>query len=105
MGLYATLEMAKRHLNIEDAFTEDDLYIGSLIDVAEEKVAAELCMSKEDMGSINGDGGTIPSPILHAILLTIGAYYTNREDITTVQTRPLEYGVKYLTQLYRNFTL
>lgn len=104
MGLYATLDMAKRHLNIEDAFTDDDLYIEGLISVAEEKVAAELCMSAENMADIN-KGGSLPAPLIQAILLTIGAYYTNREDITTVQTRPLEYGVKYLTQLYRNFTL
>lgn len=104
MGQYATLDMAKRHLNIEDAFTDDDQYIESLIEVAEEKVAAELCMKVEDMATINR-GGSLPAPLLQAILLTIGAYYTNREDITTVQTKPLEYGVKYLTQLYRNFTL
>lgn len=104
MGRYATLEMAKRHLNIEDAFTDDDDYIEGLIDVAEEKVAAELCMDVDGMASIN-NGGSLPAPLIQAILLTIGAYYTNREDITTVQTRPLEYGVKYLTQLYRNFTL
>ena len=104
MGKYATLDMAKRHLNIEDAFTDDDSYIESLISVAEEKVAVELCMSVEDLATINKNG-SLPAPILQAILLTIGAYYTNREDITTVQTKPLEYGVKYLTQLYRNFTL
>lgn len=104
MGKYATLDMAKRHLRIEDDYTEDDLYIESLISVAEEKVAAELCMNVEDMASIN-KGGDLPSTLLHAILLTIGAYYTNREDITTIQTKPLEYGVKYLTQLYRDFTL
>ena len=104
MGRYATLDMAKRHLNIEDAFTDDDDYIEGLIDVAEEKVAAELCMDADSMASINKNG-CLPSPLIHAILLTVGAYYTNREYITTVQTRPLEYGVKYLTQLYRNFTL
>lgn len=104
MGLYATLDMAKRHLNIEDAFTEDDQYIESLIDVAEERVAAELCMPVEDMAKINR-GGNLPATLLHAILLTIGAYYTNREDITTIQTKPLEYGVKHLTQLWRDFTL
>ena len=104
MGKYATLEMAKKHLNIEDGFVDDDRYIDSLISVAEERVAAELCISVEDMASIN-QGGDLPPTLIHAILLTIGAYYTNREDVTTAQTKPLEYGVKYLTQLYRNFTL
>ena len=104
MGKYATLDMAKRHLRIEDAFTEDDAYIEALIEVAEERVATELCMSVDDMAKINR-GGELPATLLHAILLTIGAYYTNREDVTTVQTKPLEYGVKHLTQLWRDFTL
>lgn len=104
MGKYATLDMAKRHLNIEDAFTEDDSYIEALIDVAEERVAAELCISVDEISNIN-KGGEVPSTLIHAILLTIAAYYTNREDVTTAQTKPLEYGVKYLTQLWRNFTL
>ena len=104
MGLFATLDMAKRHLRIEDAFTEDDEYINGLISVAEERVAAELCMKVEDMENIN-KGGDFPATLLQAILLTIGAYYSNREDITTVQTKPLEYGVKHLTQLWRDFTL
>lgn len=104
MGKYATLEMAKRHLNIEDTFTDDDSYINSLIDVAEEKVAKELCMDVDSLATL-GSGNTIPPTILQAILLSIGGYYTNREDITAIQTRPLEYGVKYLTQLYRDYTL
>lgn len=104
MGTYATLKIAKSHLRIEEGFTEDDAYIEALIDVAEEKVAAELCVSVDDLASI-GNGGGLPATLMQAILLTIGAYYTNREDITTAQTKSLEQGVKYLTQLHRDFTL
>lgn len=42
--MYITLDEAKKHLNVESDFTEDDSYITSLIEVAEAKVAAELCL-------------------------------------------------------------
>lgn len=101
---YVDLQMAKRHLNIESGFEEDDEYIQMLISVAEEKVAKELCVSAEELATIDG-GEDIPAPLKHAILLSVGAYYAFREDITTVQSRPLEQGVKYLTQLYRDYSL
>lgn len=104
MGIYVTLDLAKKHLNVEDSYTDDDMYIESLIEVAEEKVAKELCVTVDALGSIDGDKG-IPSPLKQAILLSIGAYYANREEVTTVQSRPLEQGVRYLTSLYRDYSL
>ena len=38
--MYIDLDLAKKHLNIEKSFTEDDEYILGLIDVAENAVAA-----------------------------------------------------------------
>lgn len=102
--IYVDIQLVKRHLNVEEEFTEDDIYIETLIDVAEEKVAKELCVTVEGLATIDG-GKSIPAPLKHAILLSIGGYYANREEITMVQSRPLEQGVKYLTSLYRNYSL
>ena len=104
MGMYVTLDLAKKHLNIEDAYDGDDAYIESLIEVAEEKVAKELCVSVEELTSIGG-GKYIPAPRRQAILLSIGAYYAYREEVITIQSRPLEQGVKYLLSLYRDYSL
>lgn len=101
---YVDLQLAKRHLNVEDEFTEDDEYIKLLVSVAEEKVAKELCVSVEDLATIDG-GKEIPTPLKQAILLSVGGYYEFREEITAVQSRPLEQGVKYLTALYRDYSL
>lgn len=101
---YIDLQLAKRHLNVEDEFTEDDEYIKLLVSVAEEKVAKELCVSVEDLATIDG-GKEIPAPLKQAILLSVGGYYEFREEITAVQSRPLEQGVKYLTALYRDYSL
>lgn len=100
---YVTLELAKHHLNVEESYTGEDFYIESLIDVAEAKVAKELCMKLDELATIDG-GEEIPAPLRHAMLLSIGAYYANREEVTVIQTRPLEQGVKYLISLYRNYS-
>ena len=36
--MYVTLEEAKKHLNIDDSFKDDDSYINSLILVAEDAI-------------------------------------------------------------------
>ncbi len=103
MGKYVQLELAKRHLNVESSFTEDDSYIECLIEVGEEDIAKELCVSVDELETI--DGGTkIPAPLRHAILLTIGTYYNNRENISTANLREIPRGAKYLTDLYRDYS-
>lgn len=103
MGKYVTIELAKQHLNVESSFTEDDSYIESLIEVGEAKIAKDICVSVDELETI--DGGTeIPAPLRHAILLTIGTYYNNRENVTTANLREIPQGVKYLTDLYRDYS-
>ncbi len=101
--MYVTLELAKKHLNVEDEYEGEDLYIESLIAVAEGKVAKELCVTVDELATIDG-GKDIPAPLRQAILLSIGAYYAFREEVTTIQSRPLEQGVKYLVSLYRDYS-
>lgn len=103
--MYITLDEAKKHLNVESDFTEDDEYISSLIEVAEAKVAAELCLkSTDDLKTLRG-GEVIPPPIKQAIMLTIGLYYNNREEVTVSQTHTLDQGALHLIQLYRDYSL
>lgn len=103
--MYITLDEAKKHLNVESDFTEDDTYITSLIEVAEDKVAAELCLKSTDDLNTVGGGEVIPPPLRQAILLTVGLYYNNREEVTVSQTHPLAQGALHLIQLYRDYSL
>lgn len=102
--IYVDLELVKRHLNLESSFTEDDSYLESLIEAGEENVAKDLCVTVEELETIGG-GNRIPAPLRHAILLTIGAFYSNRESVTSARLQELPRGVKYLTELYRNYSL
>jgi hypothetical protein len=102
--MYVTLDEAKKNLNVEQEYTEDDNYIETLIDVAEAKVAKELCVKVEELATIEEGSELIPHPIKQAILLNIGMYYANREEVTYTQSKPLEQGSRYLLALYRDYT-
>lgn len=103
MGKYVKLELAKQHLNVESSFTEDDLYIESLIEVGEANIAKELCIPVDELATIDGNT-IIPAPLRHAILLTIGTYYTNRENVSTANLKEIPSGVKHLVELYRDYS-
>lgn len=98
--MYIQLDLAKKHLNIEEDFTEDDEYILSLIEVAESAVRVHV---NEDFASIaEKNGGCLPPPILQAVLLMIGNMYQNREPIGT-KNQALPFNYQYLIDLYRNY--
>lgn len=98
--MYIQLDLAKRHLNIEDDFIDDDEYILSLIEVAESSVRCHVNDDFENIAEKNG--GCLPSPILQACLLMLGNLYTNREPIGT-KNQALPFNYQYLIDLYRNY--
>lgn len=100
---YVTLDMAKRHLNIEPSYTDEDSYIEALIIATEEKTAKELCVPVEGLATIDG-GDTIPAPLVQAMLLCIGAYYANRENTAYATLKEIPQGAKYLVDLYRDYS-
>ena len=100
--MYIDLDLAKKHLNIESSFTEDDEYILGLIDVAENAVAAHANESLTEMAAKNE--GCIPTPLLQAALLMIGNLYQNRE-VVAAKTQRLPFNYQYLIDLYRNYNI
>lgn len=98
--MYIDLDYAKKHLNIEPDFTEDDEYILGLIEVAEASVKVHC---NEDFNKLAEDnGGCLPSPLLQAMLLMIGNMYQNREPLGT-RNAALPFNYQYLIDLYRNY--
>ncbi len=77
---YLQLEDIKKHLNIDSDFTDDDNYITSLGDVAEQAISTHI---ESDLSVIAQDnGGVLPSPLLHAMLLLCGTLYMSRETVS-----------------------
>lgn len=98
--MYIPLDLAKKHLNIEEDFTEDDEYILGLISVAEQAVRVHV---NEDFDTLaENNGGCLPSPLSQAMLLMIGNMYQNREPIGTKE-KQLPRNYDYLIDLYRNY--
>lgn len=98
--MYIPLDIAKKHLNLEPSFTEDDEYILMLIDAAEQAV---LKHCNEDFETLEEKGGgCIPTPIFNAMLLMIGHLYQNREIVGT-KTAELPLAYEYLIALYKNY--
>jgi len=98
--MYIPLDLAKKHLNIEDSFTDDDQYIVGLIEAAEESVRTHV---NEDLEAIAAkNGGCIPTPLFQAMLLMVGQLYQNREIVGS-KTVALPFGYQYLIDLYRNY--
>lgn len=97
--MYLTLEMAKKHLQVDKDFKDDDLYILDLITVAEDSVEKHLNIALDEIQ----EGGILPPSIIHAMLLMIGNLYANREPVSYGTVARIPYSYEYLISLYRNY--
>ena len=99
--MYTTLEMLKRHLNIDQSFNDDDDYILWLYQVAEATVQVHLCADLEDF---EDEQHNIPAGIVHAMMLYIGDLYNSREgNAYGVSVQQVPFGYEYLISLYKNY--
>lgn len=95
--MYVTLNEAKRHLQIDEDFKDDDEYIIYLIQVAEDAVEQTLSIP---LSSLLKDG-LIPKSVIHSILLLIGNLYANREPVSFTTPVKIPYTIDYLLGLYK----
>ena len=99
--MYVTLDEAKKHLNIDKSFMEDDAYIGALINVAEDSISQHLDIALEDLVV----DAALPFAIKHSILLMVGNLYANREPTAFSQVVKVPYTLEYLLGLYKHYYL
>lgn len=99
--IYLDLDIIKQHLNINTEFTADDAYLESLADVAEAAVQNHIDESLESIMTRNG--GELPPPIRHCMLMFIGTLYMQREHLTPVNMSEVPLAYRYLLQQYKNY--
>jgi len=99
--MYITKELVKRHLNIDDSFTEDDEYLMQLVEVAHTVVSKHI---DKEWSEILLPNGEIPNPIGQAILLYVGNMYANRESISFANAKELPFAFEYLLSLYKDYS-
>jgi len=98
--MYITVDEVKKHLNINDTFTEDDNYISALILACEGAIAKHLNVYLTDL---EDDKGDIPAPLKQALLLLVGNYYANRESVAYTTAVEIPNSYNFLIDLYRNY--
>ncbi|HEV7339836.1 MAG TPA: head-tail connector protein [Bosea sp. (in: a-proteobacteria)] len=88
-----SLSDAKAHLRV--SFSDDDVYIQSLIDAAEAYV-----------GKIGVALATpVPAPVLHAVKLLLSHWYQSRDAAGEKPSQSIAFGVDALLQPYREQSL
>lgn len=97
--MYITLEQAKKHLNVDEEFTSDDLYILDLITVSEDATSRHLNIALNELEA----GGKLPPAIIHAMLLMIGNLYANREPVSYGVMAKIPLSYEYLIGLYKKY--
>lgn len=100
---YITLTEAKKHLNIDADWTEDDTYITALIDMVETIVENHI---HDTLSELEDESNNLPLPLVHAMKLLIGNFYENREPVAVgVSVATLPYSFEYLLDSYVNRTI
>ena len=100
MARYLTLASTKKHLIVDDSFTDDDTYITSLMNVAEAVVERDI---DQPLVTLEDGAGNLPAPITQAMLLVVGNLYANREPVAIgARAVNVPYTFEYLKGLYKN---
>ena len=99
--MYLSLNEIKKHCNIDYYFNDDNDYLISIGDVAEQMVASHLDANLADIVSDND--GKLPDPIRHAMLLLVGNLYQNREGVAFASASEIPHSYEYLLSRYINY--
>lgn len=99
MANYLNLESVKKHLNIDSYYTDDDLYLEALMNVAEKVVRQHIDIGLDIVAGYNG--GELPPPLIHAMLLFVGNMYANRESVAFASASEIPLSYQYILDLYK----
>ena len=95
---YLNLELIKNHLNLQN-FSDDDKYLQHLGSAVEFVVERDIDKKLSKIAEENG--GEFPPSLLHAMLLLLGSYYANRENISYASCVEVPKTYQYICDLYR----
>ena len=99
--MFLEIDRIKKHLNIDDYYKDDDNYLVYLYEVAEKVVEKHTDTNLKEIAEENG--GELPPPILHAMLLFIGDMYKSRESISFGSVTSIPFSYDYILSLYKNY--
>lgn len=97
---YLNLELIKTHLNLQN-FSDDDKYLQHLGSAVEFVVERDIDKKLSKIAEENG--GELPPSLLHAMLLLLGTYYANRENVSYASCVEVPKTYAYICDLYRSY--
>lgn len=86
---------------MDESFHDDDSYLEALGDIVEEVSEKHIDVSLNKLTADNN--GKIPTPLKQAMLLLLGTYYNNRENIAFASSAEIPLSYSYLLSLYQNY--
>lgn len=95
---YLTIDQIKKQCVIDDDFLEDDDYLETLGDTAEELVEQEIDCDLNQVVAANG--GEIPKPLQHAMKIIVEYFYNNRGSDDVAQ---IPEAFFHMCKLYRRY--
>ena len=98
--MYITLSEAKRHLNLDEWFVEDDGYITEIIKASESIVEKRI---GKPLNKCIDKGGELDPSVKHSILLLIGTYYNQREATSPSNISKVPYAFDFLADLNKKY--
>ncbi len=92
------LALFKKHVRADD-FADDDEYLEHLLETAESAVITATNRTEDELEEIGG--GTVPSPIKHAVMMLGAHWYNQRESVSNVQMHAVPDSLQALIKPYR----
>lgn len=92
------LALFKKHVRADD-FAGDDEYLAHLLETAESAVITATNRTEDELEEIGG--GTVPSPIKHAVMMLGAHWYNQRESVSNVQMHAVPDSLQALIKPYR----
>lgn len=97
--MIVSIDQIKEHLNIESDFTDDDVYLTGLTEVAEESIIEYLNLPTGYTGYTSS--ADTPLGVQQAIKLFVAHLYINRQMVSFAQGVEIPYTFTFLLSRYR----
>lgn len=94
---FLTLDEIKQQIVMDADYYDEDEYLASLGETAEQLVEQRICKNLCDLCEENG--GELPAPLKHAMKLIVEYLYDNRGS----DEKQIPEAYFIMTQLYRNY--
>lgn len=97
---FLTLDLIKKHLNIDIDFTDDDNLLEVYGEAAEKAIERHIDCEIHDLC----EDGELPKPIIISMLLLCGNLYANRESIAPVTMVKIPDTIDMMLKTYVDYT-